>query len=149
VANCANCGHELGVGRFCTNCGHPVDAPPPVTPPPPSTPPPAHPGQVPPPPRYPLFADDAEPAYVAPEPEPEPHPHRRPRPVWPFVVAGVALLLVVGVVAGIALLSGDDEPSTSPAKSRHGHSSPAPRRAGASSTARRWRCRRRPRRTRT
>lgn len=22
---CASCGHELGVGRFCTNCGQPVD----------------------------------------------------------------------------------------------------------------------------
>jgi len=24
---CAQCGHEFDVGRFCTNCGHPVDAP--------------------------------------------------------------------------------------------------------------------------
>lgn len=24
---CRKCGHELGIGRFCTNCGHPVDAP--------------------------------------------------------------------------------------------------------------------------
>jgi hypothetical protein len=75
----------------------------------------------PPPPRYPLFADEAEPAYVA----PEPHPHRRPRPVWPFVVAAVALLLVVGVLAGVGLLAGGDDASTGAAtatKSRHGHS---------------------------
>ena len=127
MANCANCGHELEVGRFCTNCGHPVDAPPPPPPPPPSTPPPPQAGQVPPPPpRYPLFADETEPAYVA--PEPEPHHHRRPRPVWPFVVAAVALLLVVGVLAGVALLSGDDEASpgtATPTKSGHGHSSSA------------------------
>lgn len=24
---CAKCGHELGVGRYCTNCGHPVGMP--------------------------------------------------------------------------------------------------------------------------
>jgi hypothetical protein len=85
---------------------------------------------VPPPPRYPLFADQAEPAYVVPEPapEPEPHPHRRPRPVWPFAVAAVALLLVVGVLAGVALLAGDDDASTgaaTPTKPRHGQSSSA------------------------
>ena len=105
MAICASCGHELGVGRFCTNCGHPVDAPPPA----PSTPPPPQAGQVPPPPpRYPLYADEAAPppTYVAPEPVPQ--PVRRARPVWPFAVAAVALLLVVGVLAGVALLSGDD-----------------------------------------
>jgi hypothetical protein len=26
VTSCATCGHQLGVGRFCTNCGAPVDA---------------------------------------------------------------------------------------------------------------------------
>ena len=25
---CRQCGSELGIGRFCTNCGHPVDQPP-------------------------------------------------------------------------------------------------------------------------
>jgi hypothetical protein len=24
---CVKCGNELGIGRFCTNCGHPVDSP--------------------------------------------------------------------------------------------------------------------------
>jgi hypothetical protein len=24
---CAKCGHEFDIGRFCTNCGHPLDAP--------------------------------------------------------------------------------------------------------------------------
>jgi hypothetical protein len=27
MTECVKCGHELGVGRYCTNCGHPVDAP--------------------------------------------------------------------------------------------------------------------------
>jgi hypothetical protein len=27
VSVCAQCGAELGIGRFCTNCGHPVGAP--------------------------------------------------------------------------------------------------------------------------
>ncbi len=27
MGTCAQCGHELGIGRFCTNCGHPVGAP--------------------------------------------------------------------------------------------------------------------------
>lgn len=61
---CTSCGHELGVGRFCTNCGkpvpgrHPEAVPAPGVPPAPPTavvPPPV--GQLPPSPRYPLFAD--------------------------------------------------------------------------------------------
>ena len=27
MADCAKCDHELGIGRYCTNCGHPVDNP--------------------------------------------------------------------------------------------------------------------------
>jgi hypothetical protein len=27
MSTCARCGHELGVGRFCTNCGHPIGQP--------------------------------------------------------------------------------------------------------------------------
>lgn len=27
MSTCARCGHELGVGRFCTNCGHPIGEP--------------------------------------------------------------------------------------------------------------------------
>lgn len=33
---CARCGHELGIGRFCTNCGLPVGAEPAAVPAPPS-----------------------------------------------------------------------------------------------------------------
>jgi hypothetical protein len=74
MSSCAACGHQLGVGRFCTNCGAPVDATrlpssddwrtdtaerrltegsaDPRTPPAAVAPPP--------PPRYPLFADEVE-----------------------------------------------------------------------------------------
>lgn len=27
MTTCARCGHELGIGRFCLNCGHPVGEP--------------------------------------------------------------------------------------------------------------------------
>jgi hypothetical protein len=90
MSSCTSCGHQLGVGRFCTNCGAPVDsstpdAPPvstpvsiPATPPPPdddwrtdtaerrlsaaAADPRTPPAAVapPPPPRYPLFADEVE-----------------------------------------------------------------------------------------
>lgn len=80
---CTSCGHELGIGRFCTNCGKPVPgrhpeavpapdvSPRPATEPAPPTavvPPPV--GQLPPSPRYPLFAD-APPTAAAPG---EPYP---------------------------------------------------------------------------
>lgn len=111
---CTNCGHQLEAGRFCTSCGHPVPATPEARtdtaerpavpappPPPPSTPPPSSPS---PPPRFPLFADETEPpAYVAPEPA-----GPRPRPVWPFVLVAAVLLLVIGVLVGVAVHTGDD-----------------------------------------
>jgi hypothetical protein len=31
VTTCERCGHELGIGRFCLNCGHPVGEPVPPT----------------------------------------------------------------------------------------------------------------------
>ena len=80
---CPACGHQLGVGRFCTNCGAPVESTPvestvastpvavdwrtdtaerklgrPVAPADPRTPPAAV--APPPPPRYPLFADELD-----------------------------------------------------------------------------------------
>ena len=83
MSSCTSCGHQLGVGRFCTNCGAPVDSSTPdgtpvstpVTPDgdwrtdtaerrlsaaaaDPRTPPAAV--APPPPPRYPLFADEVE-----------------------------------------------------------------------------------------
>lgn len=147
---CTSCGHELGVGRFCTNCGRPVpgrhpeavpapDAPPaPVTEraPAPGTavvPPPV--GQLPPSPRYPLFADAPPPAApAAPPGDPYPTvgrpsaggttslppaspptvPHRdgerRPAPAWlPWLVALVLLAVVAGVGGYLLVSSGDDD----------------------------------------
>jgi hypothetical protein len=88
MSNCVSCGHELGVGRFCTNCGRPVGTPDPEpdwrtdtaerraapsgqTSPPPTSPPPATApfttapltpaaGSVPPKPRFPLYADEVD-----------------------------------------------------------------------------------------
>ena len=73
MSSCVACGHQLGVGRFCRNCGAPVDAAAPsvedwrtdtaerrLPQPPfdPRTPPSAI--APPPPPRYPLYADEVE-----------------------------------------------------------------------------------------
>ena len=27
MTTCARCGHDLGIGRYCLNCGHPVGEP--------------------------------------------------------------------------------------------------------------------------
>lgn len=129
------CGHALGVGRFCVNCGHPVSAEPPigdtaerpavldpagptvaapVTPPPPPSPPPE--------PRFPLFADEVRPgapaAYPPPSPPsppiPPPSGHRRTdaRPTWlPWLVGALAVLLVAAVGTALLLTAGDDEPT--------------------------------------
>ena len=90
---CTACGHQIGVGRFCTNCGAPVESAPvpavdwrtdtaerklghPVAAADPRTPPAAT--SPPPPPRYPLFADEldswapAEPVVDEPLPIEEP-----------------------------------------------------------------------------
>ncbi|GAB4007690.1 discoidin domain-containing protein [Nocardioides ultimimeridianus] len=99
---CANCGHELGVGRFCTNCGRPVAGRHPGTPAAPTTPAPTAPrpvvGTIPPPPRFPLYA----------EPAPAPAPSRR-RSLLPWLVAALAVIVLATGVAAVALLrSGDD-----------------------------------------
>src|SRR3954469_3217646 len=86
MTSCASCGHQLGLGRFCTNCGAPVDPATPASAPDlgaptvaapalgsdedwhtdtaerrvstahPRAPPSA--AAPPPPPRYPLYADE-------------------------------------------------------------------------------------------
>jgi hypothetical protein len=109
MASCTTCGAQLGVGRFCTHCGAPVDSSVPDATPvstpvtdgdwrtdtaerrmtvataDPRTPPAAV--APPPPPRYPLFADEV-PGYTpygpltATTPEPAPPP-AAPTPVAP------------------------------------------------------------------
>ncbi|MEV5002968.1 NADase-type glycan-binding domain-containing protein [Nocardioides sp. LML1-1-1.1] len=123
---CTSCGHELGVGRFCTNCGKPVpgrhpEAAPGTSAPPatgPVVPPPV--GQLPPSARYPLFADAPErapeatatrvtpvPAY--PPPPAPPSSERRRRAWLPWVVAVVLLALVAGAGAVLLTGGGDDD----------------------------------------
>lgn len=91
---CVACGAELGVGRFCLNCGHPVGTPapevvehPPIAPPvqaadptpvAPTSPPDLSPDPDPEPEPEPEQEPEPDPE---PESEPEPDPSE-PRPVW-------------------------------------------------------------------
>ena len=105
---CVRCGHGLGVGRFCTNCGHPVGAPAPDVAADPVTwrtdtaERPAV-ARHPEPARYPLYADEAAPA------ETRSHhaatPRRTEWPVW----LGVALVLVLLAGLGVWLLFGGED----------------------------------------
>lgn len=111
MTNCTNCGRELGVGRFCTNCGHPIDwrtdtaerpAVQPPLPPPPS-------GS-----RFPLFADEVPttPPPVGPPvgPSVEPTPHRRRTGPWvTWLAVAVVLSLVAGLGLWLLIRSGDDD----------------------------------------
>ena len=138
---CSQCGHELGIGRFCTNCGHPVGADTPrggahaqsrtgrigrtdtaerprvpatgTTLPSSASPTPA---------RYPLFADETSaPAEATPAPAPdqEPNGHRhidesRRRGAaagWVPWVAGLAAMLVMAGFGLWLLLGGDEDPA--------------------------------------
>ena len=129
---CRQCRHQFDVGRFCTNCGHPVDAPVedldvwrtdtaerpaasagvPVS----ATPPPA---PIPPPPsaRFPLFADEVDDDEVdndevvddetstAERPVPVTS-HRAERPWLAWAAGALALIVVAGL--GVWLLLGGD-----------------------------------------
>lgn len=105
---CARCGATLPEGRFCTNCGAPrEEARVPV-----AVPPPVH--QAPPPQRFPLYADEpltttTAPIPVVPAAAAEPGGrHRRTR--W-LPWAATALVLVLLVVLGVALLGSGDDPA--------------------------------------
>lgn len=133
MTTCGRCGHTVEVGRFCTNCGAPVDAgrtdtaerpaaggpgrsAVPTSPPPPLPPPPSS-------ARYPLFADEvgADGPVAPPPPPPPPPPAPAPAPSshrssgrrgtgWLVGLAVLALLVVVGLGGAVLLLSsGDDE----------------------------------------
>jgi hypothetical protein len=123
---CTSCGHELGVGRFCTNCGtpvpgrHPAAAPASAPSPAPSATPPATPPAVPPtvgtaPPaaRYPLYADtrigeapsDPPPLEGVAAPLPAYSSTGRGRRGGRLLVALAALLALLVIGAGVAAYS--------------------------------------------
>ena len=112
---CTRCGHELGIGRFCTNCGHPVEARSPEAPD--TT-------------RHPLYADQhaaertarSAALYADLYAEQPTHRYEDDHPtavtgshravgtttrVWPVALAAVLALFVVGALGGWLLL-GDD-----------------------------------------
>lgn len=127
---CTDCGHELGIGRFCTNCGRPVpgrhpeakptvSAPPaPPMPVPPVVPPSAD--HRPPSARYPLYAD-SPPTVVSPAPQSPPPavppflpgttyddaPPRSNR--WVLWTVALVLVAVVAGVGAFLLVGGDDD----------------------------------------
>ena len=133
--HCASCGHGLGVGRFCTNCGQPVPGRHPEAAPTtsaPVVPPPT--GELPPAARYPLYAEAppttgppapttrlaATPAasYAPPPPADHRSDHRRSRSWLPWVAVLAALALVAGIGAFLLLAGGDgdeDDKGTDPA----------------------------------
>ncbi len=136
---CVSCGHELGVGRFCTNCGHPVDraaadkgwrtdtAERPAVPPAPATPPP---------PRYPLFADEVAEQPTASYAGAEPAAHRRSRRPWGLWATAVLALVVVAGLGAWLLTDGEPDAagerhrasstsSSSSSPSDHGSTAPA------------------------
>lgn len=99
MSNCARCGAQLGLGRYCINCGAraSTDASPPPPPPPPPMPGTGS--------RYPLFADEvAAPAAVT------THPHRRDRRTGvPWLALLLAGALVATGLTGWLLLRGEDD----------------------------------------
>jgi len=86
VTTCARCGHELGIGRFCLNCGHPVGEPVPA-------------GE----PRFDVREDAPLPDRAAPG---------APSwlPSWPVLAIGAVVVVVLFAVLA-SCLGGDDEPA--------------------------------------
>ena len=101
MSTCARCGHQLGVGRFCTNCGHPIGAPVPES-------------EV-----LPRLEDAPLPTQAD------------DRPPWllPVVGAALALLLVAALLAWLG--REDDDPGTSEGRATDSRSSAPAGRAQA------------------
>jgi hypothetical protein len=139
MTDCAACGHELGIGRYCTNCGLPVGGPvgapaddwrtgtaerprtlpvaapvAPTAPPPAWTPAPA--------PRFPLYADEVADT-DAPLP---PIAHRRPsRSGSGWVALLVVAVMLVALCAWLLATGDDDSPIATPPTSSAPGSPPA------------------------
>jgi hypothetical protein len=86
VTTCARCGHELGIGRFCLNCGHPVGEPVPADEPP-----------------FDVRDDAPLPDQAAPG-----TPYWLTS--WPTLAIGAVLAVILFVVLA-SCLGGDDEPT--------------------------------------
>ena len=118
MSTCARCGHELGVGRFCTNCGHPIGQPVPES-------------EV-----LPRL-DDA--SYDGPPSDPA----GPGRPPWLLGAVGAVLALALVLVL-VSCLGGDDDdppadPATGPTSTTSAdpsQSGPAPRPANVAATTR-------------
>lgn len=82
VTTCARCGHELGIGRFCLNCGHPAGEP--------------------------VAAD--EPRFDVREDAPLPDQAGSAIPAWVTWVVGALLVLILFVVLASCLGGDDDQP---------------------------------------
>lgn len=125
MSTCARCGHELGVGRFCTNCGHPIGQPVPESE---------------------VLPRPGDTAYAAAPATPDRRPDGSGRPPWLVPAAGAVLALLLVVVLAVVLVSwlggDDDEPtgaSSGPATgapSESGDPGPAPRPTNVAASAR-------------
>lgn len=82
MTTCARCGHELGIGRFCLNCGHPAGEP--------------------------VAADEQR--FDVREEAPLPDQASSARPAWLPWAIGAVLLLIVSLVLASCLGGDDDDP---------------------------------------
>ncbi len=155
MTTCAACGHQPVAGPFCTRCGRPTAPaePPPVGDQPPPAPDrpggapgaepaaPAHPsaptpGTAPPPPRFPLFADEADPpdaptparfplyadevtppaapptAEQPPPPAPATSHRERRAAAWVPWVLGLLFVALIAATGMVLVTGGDDDPQT-------------------------------------
>ena len=92
VDTCVRCGADLGVGRFCLNCGHPIGEPAPVAAPPVSVDlgePPAAPADASEPTAFPVQAADPTPVAPVADPAASPAP-APPQAAAPAATTGPA-----------------------------------------------------------
>ncbi|WP_310526966.1 NADase-type glycan-binding domain-containing protein [Nocardioides sp.] len=95
MTTCARCGHELGIGRFCLNCGHPAGEP--VT--------------------------ASEPRFDVPDDAPLPDQASSGTPAWVTWAVGAVLVVILFVVLA-SCLGGDDDPAADTATETASTTSP-------------------------
>ncbi len=126
---CTQCGHELGVGRFCVNCGRPIDAASAADAPPvddwrtgTAERPVVRAGSE---PRYPLYADEAHVTTTGSHRRVDHRPGRRP--AWlPWLVTAVLLVVFAGAGVWLLVSGGDDNPATTATDDRSSEASSTP-----------------------